>query len=248
MCLLIFKPKNTGINPKYLEQGFKNNPDGAGIGYIKEGKIYLEKGFFTFVDFLEAYERNIEFEMMIHFRFATTGVICSRNTHPFLLGDSCLGAHNGIFSGYGNDSMTDSEHFLRNNVNPHAIHEKTHLEELEKLVGASSKVILMDCNGSEIINQKGGIWEDGVWFSNDSYLPSHFGLNWDRSYEYPSIKSEENIIEKIEEIISLIDNLSDVSDSAISKQLNKATNILYDAMIDVENSSALNYIDYSNID
>lgn len=47
MCIAIVKPQGTEISDEYLKNCFENNPDGAGIAYARDGKLYIVKGIFN---------------------------------------------------------------------------------------------------------------------------------------------------------------------------------------------------------
>src|SRR6266545_3554785 len=55
-CVAIYKPKGVQIAKKYLSNSFENNKDGAGFAYAKDGKITINKGYFSFEEFWKAFK------------------------------------------------------------------------------------------------------------------------------------------------------------------------------------------------
>lgn len=91
MCIAIVKPR--GINfpaIKILQCGFKNNPDGAGFAFSRNGKNYIYKGFFTFDEFWQKIvELNLSVDdtVLIHFRLSSNGNTTQATCHPFPITD-----------------------------------------------------------------------------------------------------------------------------------------------------------------
>jgi predicted glutamine amidotransferase len=87
MCVIIHQPKGKKISKKVLISAWDSNPDGAGISLRLKNNIQVIKGLMTFNDFYEAYEELKNFELVIHFRFATHGAKIPEFTHPFKIDD-----------------------------------------------------------------------------------------------------------------------------------------------------------------
>ena len=52
MCIIAIKDKRINLpSTKTLETMFRNNPDGAGFMYAKDGKVIIRKGFMNFKTF-----------------------------------------------------------------------------------------------------------------------------------------------------------------------------------------------------
>lgn len=70
---------------------YENNPDGAGIAYIKDNKVNIKKGLMSFVEFTEALEEikqivdTYKTPLLFHFRIGTAGKNSPQNTHPYSL-------------------------------------------------------------------------------------------------------------------------------------------------------------------
>lgn len=93
MCLIIVK--ETGVefpNEEILYKAFKANPDGAGLAYNKNEKVYITKGYMTYNHFIEYYRKIIsniskDSALLIHFRKASRGKVNPELTHPFPITD-----------------------------------------------------------------------------------------------------------------------------------------------------------------
>ena len=88
MCIIAIKNKNIKMwDDSIIKVMFKNNPDGAGFMYAKNGKVYINKGFMKVEHFLVALKKNdlTTYPVVLHFRIGTHGGNTKGNTHPFPL-------------------------------------------------------------------------------------------------------------------------------------------------------------------
>jgi hypothetical protein len=84
MCLIISRPQGKTVTKDRLKWGFTNNPDGAGICYVDEGQLMIDKGIYTFDEWYEMYEALGDRDMIIHFRKASPGMEVTEDMcHPF---------------------------------------------------------------------------------------------------------------------------------------------------------------------
>ncbi len=184
MCLLIYRPPNGIMTKNVLRKGYSNNSDGAGYAYSYKGKLYSEKGFFSFKKFWNAY-RNIpkESPALIHFRISSEGRINKENCHPFLIDKNHAFCHNGsVQAKIGEKSEDFSDTYLFNEQilkpifsDPNNIDKKFWLSPafkwlMEECIGSFNKMSILDNRGNCVIfNECKGEWFSGCWFSNDSY-------------------------------------------------------------------------------
>jgi len=176
MCIAIYKPKDKLIPQDTLEQCYNANSDGAGYMFHKNGKLYIKKGFFSFADFWRSYRRDKSKECVIHFRIKTHGLINEANCHPYKINDNFAFVHNGMISGYTDPNKSDTWLFNEDVLQPF-VQKWGNLglfeDPVKKLIEARigySKLIFMDNQGnSKIFNEDKGTWDDGVWYSNNSY-------------------------------------------------------------------------------
>lgn len=225
MCLLIFSPdiKKSTISMEDLKRGFEKNDDGAGLAYIKNRRVIIDKGYFKFESFKNAYERivrSIEGPLMIHFRMATSGKMDHANSHPMSIFDGtlCMG-HNGVFSelSYKDSAISDTVRLanLLRDIGwefPYNAHQE---KMIELICGSYNKLVFLDNMGRYIIiNEAAGTWRNETWYSNTmsfGYTPyvsphnqSHnhgFGSEDWTSRDYDTMTAEE-----IAEFISPSDN------------------------------------------
>jgi hypothetical protein len=177
MCLIIFTPniRRALIRKSVLRRGFEGNPHGCGFSYIENGELKLDKGYFTFEDFFEAYkatrERIRSGPFLIHFRYATCGEHNKINSQPIYSRNDLIMAHNGVFSGlsFPESGISDSVLLAQilNKMNmPFPITKPFRLI-LEALCNDYSKLVFMDKNGKwDIVNSRLGCWRAGCWYSD----------------------------------------------------------------------------------
>lgn len=176
MCIAIYKPKDMIIAKANLAQCFKSNPDGAGFLVSKNKRLIMKKGFFTFDEFYEAYEKYADEQALIHFRIRTHGNLSKDNCHPFMINSGLGFIHNGVISGFGVGDVSDTSHFNNSIFKPlvdkygnQVIFEPAIQNLVEDRIGYS-KLAFLDRHGNhKIFNEIKGVWDDGIWYSNSSY-------------------------------------------------------------------------------
>lgn len=198
MCIAIMKPENKVISDEVLQECFRCNSDGAGFMYAEDEKLHIHKGYMTFAAFLNAYKKHQDKKAILHFRITTHGKTDQENTHPFQVGESLGFVHNGIISAVNRDQdQTKSDTYHFNNAILKKIYKgdskfifKDFYQELIKgYVGASKLIFLSNKGEHVIINEKKGTWEDGVWYSNNSYkiVPKSSGTHQQQGRIYPVV-------------------------------------------------------------
>jgi glutamine amidotransferase len=183
MCLAIYKPKDVIIPSEYLEEGYASNPDGAGFCVSYGPKFIIRKGFFSFAEFMRAYVCYQERAALVHFRIATSGDVSPDMCHPFLLcGGKYAMVHNGIFNLKPHKGKSDTATFADSILTP-LLDQGVPIDSpelkylVETSIGKSNKILVMDSAGKvTTFNEDSGHWEEGIWYSNNSYLP--YVPNW----------------------------------------------------------------------
>lgn len=178
MCIAIYKPKDKVLSLATLKECYTSNPDGAGFMYAENKKLHIEKGFFSFQSFYDAFKKHETKQAVIHFRIKTHGKIDTTNCHPFAVNNAIGFVHNGIISGFGDANHSDTIGFNQSILQPLvskwgnlALFQDPIIDLIEGRIGYS-KLVFLDRHGNhKIMNEHKGTWDDGVWYSNDSYKP-----------------------------------------------------------------------------
>jgi len=188
MCVIIYKPKKAYITRETLSECWDENPDGGGFMYSKNNVLQVHKGFMSFRKFYKQYrkcENDNDSNFVIHFRIATSGLIDSNNSHPFYVNKSLGFVHNGILNcvdvpekSNRSDTAIFNETVLKK-LPKTFLKQKAYHIMLESIARQQcSKFAFMDNKGTcYIFNECAGVWQDGIWFSNqrhkwDSVFPS----------------------------------------------------------------------------
>lgn len=185
MCIAIFKPADKKISRETLRQCWDTNSHGAGFMYALNGKLIVRKGFMNFQKFWAAYQEVEGYSLGIHFRISTGGGVNPENTHPFKVNRGVALIHNGILpiSVPHDSKLSDTALFCRDTLG-HLPENFMHIPGILNLIenfmesyrgGYKNKIVFMDATGKVVIlGEKYGIWDGGIWYSNDSYLPSRW--------------------------------------------------------------------------
>jgi hypothetical protein len=213
MCIAIL---NNGkmLPKKKLQNCWNNNDDGAGILYIQDGKLQVEK-FSNAVavnstqNFDKFFKRYTDIKssasgfmpMLLHFRIATHG-FSDDYLHPFLVSDDLGLIHNGVIPGFGSKELSDTAEFTQllgtmpGMTNCEMLDIAFIEDAIYTFIGASNKLIFLDATGEyRIFNEKAGQWIGDNWFSNDSHTKEvrYYGstavygkgtYDWDWGYPY----------------------------------------------------------------
>lgn len=176
MCIAIYKKPLAEINYDVLYRCWRKNSDGAGFMYPGNGCLRIQKGLFTWKDFIRCYQYALDGEgngkpFVIHFRMSTSGKIDYENCHPFSVNKDLAFVHNGIileFDSYRSrhsDSYRFNQRYLRT-LPDGFLENPSFVAKLESWLGWS-RLIFMDSSGKvTIINEGVGEWIDGSWYSS----------------------------------------------------------------------------------
>jgi hypothetical protein len=187
MCLAILKLPNSNIPEDFLYNGFMSNSHGAGFAVARGDTLDIQKGFFRFDDFLDAYNESIKDEnaALIHFRLATHGTMDEANCHPFRINDDYAMIHNGIIPRFGNRIKSDTREYTDLILTP--LFSKMDMKKVKFLTKKGQKVtgfnlamlytVLQTSQGNKIAilgrkgdflicGEKSGVWINNVWYSN----------------------------------------------------------------------------------
>ena len=192
MCIAIFKPKGKEISKDILRTCHESNPDGGGFMFNHESTLHIQKGFMRFNDFWNSFKKinSVKYDMLIHFRIKTHGAISKANCHPFLVSEEIGFIHNGIIDiktkGTESDTMAFNERILKNVFDLRSVIQSKGIQELiADYIGHSKLVFLDNQNKHTIINEHLGTWDNGSWFSNDSFEECKYEpFTFNKNYQY----------------------------------------------------------------
>ena len=175
MCIAIYKPKESEITKNTLKTCWESNPHGAGLMYAINGKVKIAKELKSFKRFLRQFREHEKAgaDMVIHFRIMTHGKLDFRNTHPHRVNKDTWLVHNGIISEhcYKNASLSDTVKFCKMiaGLPQDFMKNRATLNLISGYID-TDKMILLNRQGKiQIINEDLGVWDGGVWYSNQSY-------------------------------------------------------------------------------
>ena len=163
MCIAIYKPEGKVISQDILKECYDSNPDGAGFMYAEDKKLHIQKGFFSYGSFYEAFKKHENKQAVIHFRIKTHGKIDTTNCHPFAVNSSLAFVHNGVISGFGDSDHSDTIGFNHGVLQPLvqkwgnlALFQDPMKDLIESRIGYS-KLIFLDRHGNHnILNEQIG--------------------------------------------------------------------------------------------
>lgn len=211
MCIIIAKQKGLAITKEILQNCFNNNPDGTGFCVEVDGKLLINKGYFTFDDFYTAYQPYENEKTLIHFRIKTHGKIDEDNCHPFRVSDNIAFVHNGIISNVkANNDKSDTRVFKDSYITPiinkfgeEALHSPEIQTLIESFIGGSKLAFFIKGQENFLIYNEnyGNRSKEGIWFSNLSwqtvpkyeYLPAKIPYKQNKINSFPQteIKKQE---------------------------------------------------------
>lgn len=211
MCLIVAKSSGVKIPYiKYLRNANAYNPHGIGIAYWKNkhNEVIIKKDFEDVELFIKWFKKHIRKSdaCVIHFRFATSGLVDNGNRHPFPLTRSgeiirrqnfkckIAVAHNGVVSQYSNYSnksqdknkFSDTQLFIMDILQDPLIKQnlenKTIKKLLEDFVG-NDKLAFINNNGN-IIRFGDFKQSRGIYYSNESYKEETHRYSVEQSGDY----------------------------------------------------------------
>lgn len=203
MCLAVYKPAKVRVDWDALEEGFRSNNHGAGFAVARGGTLIVEKGFFTFDAFRQAYLPYEADKSIIHFRLATHGEKNKDNCHPFMVTPHLAMIHNGVLDicTKSEPHMSDTWHYVEYILKPMAaLAEDWYSHVGIQFVGEQairgSKFLFLRADGDwHIWNQNSGHWLGDTWYSNRSYEKS-IGFSF-RGKSEPAAAEVERVVERV---------------------------------------------------
>jgi hypothetical protein len=179
MCLAIYAPEGSRVSHGLVKRAWNNNPDGAGIMFLDETGLRIEKFLYYEKDLWEFYKSLLiedvqDRDVVMHFRFATHGCADEVNCHPVEVLPGVGMVHNGIIhidqkkEDPRSDTRAFAEEYLSKLPPDFMLHPGI-LHLIGYAIGKGSKLIFMNASGLvRIVNEGEGFWRDGIWYSNSS--------------------------------------------------------------------------------
>ena len=194
MCIIAIKPREVAY-PSYkrVKNMCENNSDGFAIVWHVKGepvsnyRTLNEKKFLKKYNEITSTYNAKDVSLFIHARIKTHGTQKLENCHGWIEDKIGLAfAHNGILSIKNRDDMTDSETFFRDIFAPaFELGGWSAGERAIKACIGTSKFCFMDMYGNLIHYGNYIKGDDGILYSNDSYMER----TWNRYGGYYGIGS-----------------------------------------------------------
>ena len=193
MCIIAAKPAGVKMpDSATITRMWYRNSDGAGIMYVKDGKVRIDKGFMKLADF-EAHLKKVgqtvnldETSVVMHFRITTHGGTCPENCHPFPITRSVKAlqtlhqsapigiAHNGVIPITPRKGISDTMEYIATQLAPlydmdrNFVKSKPALELVKNAIG--SKMAFLTAS-NEIYLVGDFVEEAGIKYSNRTFEP-----------------------------------------------------------------------------
>jgi hypothetical protein len=210
MCIAIFQPEGKKINKEDFLDYANKSPDGFGMLWVEDKVL---KRFVTLNknDFYDKYQTicnlyNNVTPMVIHFRNGRPVII--ENCHAFFVIDGQLGfVHNGFIPKMKtDDKYSDTYRFNEDILRPlgKELYNTNTFQLITSLVGKYNKLIFLNKNKKYfIINEKEGVWKDGIWYSN---LVTNYGgrSNYGCNYTKVCVMCEKNLLLGVEKYFAIM--------------------------------------------
>jgi hypothetical protein len=186
MCLLTFFPATAMPDTTALLNGSHFNPDGHGFAIVVGDQILVQHGMdaeATIEAFAAARRQHPDGPALFHSRITTHGHTSVDNCHPFAVGGDTrtVLAHNGVLprsvqpckGDTRSDTRIAAEDFLPQFG---SLHLRRNRMRFERWMTPDNKMVILTVDRrfkqrAYILNEATGIWDGGIWYSNDSYLP-----------------------------------------------------------------------------
>ena len=194
MCLLTYLPLGREPDLTALHAGAEYNPDGHGYAIVTSTtanggmgeRLIVVKGLDADV-VLERFERDRRAHpagpALFHSRLRTHGRLDEANCHPFTVGGDprTVIAHNGILPAAVRPARTDPRSDTRIAAEDYLpalgpLHLRRTRLRAERWMGPDNLMVLLTVDRryrqhAYLFNEASGLWDHGIWYSNDSHVP-----------------------------------------------------------------------------
>ncbi|MBQ3339812.1 MAG: hypothetical protein IJG82_09535 [Atopobiaceae bacterium] len=209
MCIILTCKPNTRPSSDLVANCFYNNPDGAGIMWVENGRVQTSKGYMS-EDALEKAIASVpkESPLVIHMRIATSGGVSAGTCHPFPVSKSltvlhaentecdAAVAHNGVIKGMHTNAklgVSDTVTFVSDVIARMWRRDNKVTRKMKRRISAAApnnRFAILTKSGN--VYRIGDGWESvspGIEASNSSWRYSRLSyvddLDWaDVKYDY----------------------------------------------------------------
>jgi hypothetical protein len=147
----------------------------------RNGVVVVEKEMKDWKRLYKVYEdwrnRFPSAHILLHFRISTHGGINIENCHPFKVNKSLAFIHNGIIDTDIIKGKSDTNSFnelVLKELPKDFYKQQSIMDLMEYRIGYSKLVFLDGMNNYAIVGEHKGKWDNGNWYSNESYKPSKY--------------------------------------------------------------------------
>lgn len=210
MCVIALIEKDKYLNKKTFDAMWDSNRDGAGLMYVYENKVHIDKGYFDREKFWKKYleVRKLNVDIALHMRISTSGTVDGAHCHGYPISKDIddlyathvecdMGLeHNGILSidPDRENNLNDTQTYIRDVLYSFYKDDKNFLldNDLREMVEddiIGSRFCIMEKDNTVWLLGNGWSDYEGVWVSN-----THFTWRLDNKYtsyyyDYNSKKS-----------------------------------------------------------
>ena len=184
MCLIVYVPEGKAIPRETFQYAGTQNDDGIGVMSAADGvrKFFGRKK----LKRARRYSQYLSGKGIthgVHFRWRTHGDMSVDNIHPFAVPNTrAWFMHNGVIQQTAHKATADKSDtrlYVDSLAAPVTVDPAVPCEfwgEVESALGWQNRALVMyeDTGVFYILNEKGGEWIDGCWYSNTYSLPKGF--------------------------------------------------------------------------
>lgn len=187
MCMLYIKPENFTMPPEYLASLKRRNGDGLAIYNKSNGDVLKTLNYTAGFKYMEENHAN---ELVVHFRFGTSGEDTIAQLHAFpVCNNEYLLFHNGVLSSIKGDfkaGLSDTQVLVNIFRDEPVENLVTYLEKYEQ----KSRFLIVNKATKEYIIPKCAEWDGDstingthIIFSNSYAIDQQY---LDRGYKFPA--------------------------------------------------------------
>lgn len=190
MCVIALIEKDKYLNKKTFDAMWDSNRDGAGLMYVYENKVHIDKGYFDREKFWKKYleVRKLNVDIALHMRISTSGTVDGAHCHGYPISkdiDDLYATHVECDMGLEHNGIMSIEPDRENNLND----TQTYIRDVLYSFYKDNNNFLLDNDLREMIEDDivgnrlcimekdntiwllGNGWSDyeGVWVSNTHF-------------------------------------------------------------------------------